>query len=111
MRQSHYSQAEIARVLDRHPSTISRELRRNRREDGFYRAFTADEKTRARRSRSRRNLQFTEEQWLPVFACLCDLWSPEQISGRLRLLGLHADSRPTFHCPYEIQVACFAPGR
>jgi IS30 family transposase len=55
MRQSHYSQAEIARVLGRHPSTISRELRRNRREDGFYRAFTAEEKTRARRSRSRRN--------------------------------------------------------
>ena len=97
MRQSHYSQAEIARVLGRHPSTISRELRRNRREDGFYRAFTADEKTRARRSRSRRNLQFTEEQWLLVFACLCDLWSPEQISGRLRLLGLLSISHETIY--------------
>jgi transposase, IS30 family len=97
MRQSHYSQAEIARVLGRHPSTISRELRRNRREDGFYRAFTADEKTRARRSRSRRNLQFTEEQWLLVLACLNQLWSPEQISGRLRRLGLLSISHETIY--------------
>jgi IS30 family transposase len=50
--------------------------------------FTGCERTRARRSRSRRNLQFTQEQWLLVLACLYQLWSPEQISGRLRRLGL-----------------------
>jgi len=52
LRQRHYSQAEIARVFGRHPSTISRELRLNRREDGGY-GFTACERTRVRRSRSR----------------------------------------------------------
>lgn len=97
LRQRHYSQAEIARVLGRHPSTISRELRRNRREDGWYRAYTAGERTRARRSRSRRNRQFTDEQWLLVVACLHRLWSPEQISGRLALLGLLSISHETIY--------------
>jgi IS30 family transposase len=95
--QDRYSQAEIARVLGRHPSTISRELRRNRREDGWYRASTADERTRGRRSRSLRNQQFTEEQWLLVLACLDQLWSPEQISGRLRRLGLLSISHETIY--------------
>jgi transposase, IS30 family len=97
LRRKHYSQAEIARVLGRHPSTVSRELRRNRREDGFYRAFTACEHTRARRSRSRRNQQFIEEQWLLVLACLDQLWSPEQISGRLKRLGLLSISHETIY--------------
>jgi transposase, IS30 family len=97
LRRKHYSQAEIARVLGRHPSTISRELRRNRREDGYYRAFTACERTRARRSRSRRNHQFSEEQWLLVLACLYQLWSPEQISGRLKRFGLLSISHETIY--------------
>jgi IS30 family transposase len=97
LRQARYSQAEIARVLNRHRSTISRELRRNRREDGWYRASTAGERTRARRSRSRRNRQFTEEQWLLVEVCLELLWSPEQIAGRLALLGLLSISHETIY--------------
>ena len=97
LRQHQESQAEIARVLGRHPSTISRELRRNRREDGWYRAYTAGERTRAKRSRSRRNQHFTEEQWLLVLACLNQLWSPEQISGRLRRLGLLSISHETIY--------------
>lgn len=97
LRRRHYGQAEIARVLRRSPSTISRELKRNRRDDGFYRAYTAGEKTRARRSRSRRNLQFTDEQWLLVLTCLCELWSPEQISGRLRKFGLLSISHETIY--------------
>jgi len=53
--------------------------------------------TRGRRSRSRRNQQFTEEQWRLVLACLNQLWSPEQISGRLRFLGLLSISHETIY--------------
>ena len=43
-------------ALGRHRSTVCREVRRNStRSDGHYRAFTAQERTNGRRSRSRRN--------------------------------------------------------
>ena len=50
--------SEIARFMGRHRSTIGRELRRNCREDGGDRHAVAQEKTNARRRRSRRNSQF-----------------------------------------------------
>lgn len=80
-----HCQAAIARALDRHPSTISRELRRNSRQrPNWYRPFNADEMTRGRRRRSRRNRRFTETEFALVRSCLELLWSPEQIAGRLR---------------------------
>ena len=87
LRRQGLSQAAIGRSLERDPGTISRELKRNSRKDGGYRPFTAGEMTRGRRSRSRRNQQFTPEQWVLVVSCLQKLWSPEQISGRLALEG------------------------
>lgn len=82
LRQNGLSQAEIARQIDRAPSTISRELRRNATShDGHYRPSKADRYARARRSR--RNQQFTPRQWRLVAALLKKRWSPEQISARL----------------------------
>lgn len=79
------SNAEIARQLGRHPSTIGRELRRNAaRHDGAYRPSKAQERTNGRRSRSRVGSTFTEWQWMFVDDLLAERWSPEQISGRLR---------------------------
>jgi IS30 family transposase len=43
------TQAEIARQLDRDPSTISRELRRNRSRNGYW-AVAAERKAQRRRS-------------------------------------------------------------
>ncbi len=79
------SNAKIARLLARHPSTISRELRRNSTPyDGHYRWTRAQEQANGRRSRSRRNSRFTDEQWQLVEQLVRADFSPEQISGRLR---------------------------
>lgn len=92
-----YTQRAIARALNRAPSTISRELRRNRRKDGYYRPALADDYARWRRSRSRRNWQFGREEWALVVSFLEDYWSPEQISGRLKWAGLLSISTETIY--------------
>ena len=49
MHHAHAQQVEIARRLGRHPSTISRELRRNRSRNGYW-AASAQRKAERRRS-------------------------------------------------------------
>jgi len=84
LRQHRFNQAEIADILGRHRSSISRECRRNCSDgDGPYRPCTAAERARARRTRSRRNSQFTWKDWHRVERLLRHRWSPEQIAGRL----------------------------
>lgn len=79
------SYAKVARVLGRHPSTISREIRRNRcRYDGGYRSVRAQEQSNARRRNSRRNTRLTVTDWVLIEQLLRADLSPEQISGRLR---------------------------
>jgi transposase, IS30 family len=97
LRKQGYSKAEIARALGRHPSTIGREIQRNSRKDGGYRPSTADSFTRGRRSRSRRNRRFAGQDWDLVKAKLNELWSPEQISGRLALAGTLRISHETIY--------------
>ena len=68
----------IADALDRSPSTISRELKRNESLRG-YRANYADNKARARRL----NNAFTiiADVWNWITDKLKESWSPEQIAG------------------------------
>ena len=88
----------IARELARSPSTISRELSRNRtRHDGAYRYELADSYARSRRSRSRRTARFSEEDWELVEHLLALHWSPEQISGWLKLHGILSISHETIY--------------
>jgi len=90
--------AQIARALGRHPSTISRELSPNRcRLDGRYRASKAQERTNGRRSRSRRNRRFTDQDFAAVDELLCRQWSPEQVSGHLRRTEHLAISHETIY--------------
>jgi transposase, IS30 family len=90
--------AEIARVLGRHRSSISRELRRNAsHHDGTYRPPLADWYARGRRSRSRRNTQFTTGDWARVESLVRADWSPEQIAGRLRREGVLRISHETIY--------------
>ena len=84
LRKQGCSQAEIARALGRHRSTISREVRRNVKPDGFYRPSDAVDYARWRRSRTRRKPRFTPADWHLVTGYLKRQWSPEQIAGWLR---------------------------
>jgi transposase, IS30 family len=98
LRRQGLNQSQIARSLSRHRSTICRELQRNStRADGRYRAFTAQERTNGRRSRSRRNQRFTALDFSLVEERLCRQWSPEQVSGYLRRTGLLTISHETIY--------------
>jgi IS30 family transposase len=77
---------QIAAALDRQPSTISRELRRNSSAGpraGPYRPAFAQDQAAARRwsgSRLERDEHLREK----VLASLSQGWSPEQVVGRLK---------------------------
>jgi IS30 family transposase len=80
-----YSQKEMAKLLKRHPSTISRELGRNGQiGTGRYYHYIAQKKAQGRRRFSRYGPQFTKEEWGIVCHFLAEDWSPEQISLTLR---------------------------
>jgi len=79
---------EIAARLGRHPSTIYRELGRNRFRDGGrgfcgYFPLNAQDLARRRRQR-RRKLAADDDLREHVVGRLRDGWSPQQIAGRLK---------------------------
>lgn len=84
MRKQRYSIRAIAAEIGRAPSTVSRELRRNRRPSGRYVPSVAHSYAVARRRRSRRNARIGPEVWTAVDRYLRLDWSPEQVSGFLR---------------------------
>jgi IS30 family transposase len=80
------ARSEIAQIMGRHASTIGRELKRNNLPKSGYKPASAD---RIALSRCRRLSKI--ERLSPLRECVDDHlamgWSPEQIAGRLRLLG------------------------
>lgn len=98
LRLAGFSQAEIARHMGRSPSTICRELQRNRTtHDGMYRAEKAQKYALARRRRARRRSWFSHAQWRQIDAWLRARWSPEQISGHLLATGQWRISHETIY--------------
>lgn len=78
------SKAEISALMNRHRSTIYRELKRNSRAWG-YRPETAQRLARFRREACRRPYKLKDlELRLYVSERLMKAWSPDQIAGRLR---------------------------
>jgi IS30 family transposase len=87
----------IAREMGRAPSTLYRELDRNRRPSGRYAAFVADSYATARRRRARRGSNYQEDCWDLVFELLELQWSPEQISNYLINTGQASISFQTIY--------------
>lgn len=73
---------QIATALDRAPSSIARELRRNRGRKVGYQPACANEQTRARRWKGSRLARKPELQ-KAVLDRLAQGWSPEQVAGRM----------------------------
>jgi len=103
------SGGQIARMLGRCRSTISRELNRNCLADRDYRATAAGAAYRHRRQRCVRRLRLVEGSALYGFVrhkLLDHYWSPQQIAARLR--QMHPDD-PTWHVSHEtIYAAIYA---
>jgi len=80
------SQRAIARMLNRSPSTISRELRRNAAFTSPYSASQAQQRMRQRRTvcRPARKLEPGTELFALVVYLLRQRFSPQQIAGKLR---------------------------
>src|SRR5574339_815430 len=98
LRQQGLTVSAIALALARHRSTIYREVARNATPyDGAYRPNAAVEMTSARRRRSRRNARYGRRDFTPIKRLLRKRWSPEQIVGRRRRLGLPVMSHETIY--------------
>lgn len=76
---------QMARVLTRSPSSISRELRRNRSlVHGSYLDHLAQERADRRRSKASRRMRLKDDAIRDyVESKLKEDWSPEQIAGRI----------------------------
>jgi IS30 family transposase len=85
LKKAGHSQAMIARLLEVHKSTISRELKRNRGQRG-YRPKQAHQFAQQRHQDKPRS-KITAATWTTVKRLLRLQWSPEQISGWLQRTG------------------------
>ena len=80
-------QSEIALILDKNPSSISREIKRNKTDDNKYKAGIAKQKTRERRLKANKRFRkITRNKKLKryIIRKLKKYWSPEQIAGKLK---------------------------
>ena len=84
MKQEGFSIRQMARQLDRSPSTISRELRRNQAPPGYYWPDTAEQLSKARRRRGCKLNHFKALSFFVIERLTCCLWSPEQIAAYLK---------------------------
>ena len=85
-----YKQKDIAKKVGVHPSTISRELRRNGiQKEQYYTAEQAQVETSLRHKKKAKNSVISKNIELYIRKHLKHDWSPEQISGRMKLdIGL-----------------------
>jgi transposase, IS30 family len=93
--ESGHTQKEIAKILKRNESTISRELKRNRRKikkkggtiDGKYEASVAEQKAYVKRKYSKyqgKKINQNKELEKYIIKGLKSSWGPDEISGRMK---------------------------
>ena len=78
------NQSRIAALLDCHKSTISRELRRNCGKIGYHPRQAAE--LARTRHRDAYRPRIAHHTWQQIERLLQQQWSPEQITGRLKLV-------------------------
>ena len=86
-----HSQKEIAEILEVHPGTISRELKRYDKKTWRYSAKRAEEDARDKRERSKRpgmKIEANPELRRHIIQNLRRLRSPDEIAGRLKKNGI-----------------------
>jgi transposase, IS30 family len=98
----------IAALLERSPSTVSREIRRNSDPDGRYRPHHAEHAARARACKPRNRRVVADAVLAEVVArLLSKRWSPVQIAHELR--ELFVEQRRRWLCPESIYQAIYDP--
>jgi transposase, IS30 family len=89
MNQQGFSQKDIAKVIDKNESTVSRELARNcDKRNGEYRCELAQQKYETRQKEKPKRVVFTAEIEAYVRDKLAQKLSPEQIVGEARKQGI-----------------------
>ncbi|RJG16417.1 IS30 family transposase [Alcanivorax profundi] len=94
LKKAGYSQVDIAEKLERHPSTISRELRRNNGLRG-YRPGQAQKMTDARRNEAGKARKVTDEVRNKIEILIRQELSPQQVGDYLRrrkIVSLHHET-------------------
>ena len=82
-----HTQTEIAKILGIPKSTVSRELRQRKRQDGIYQASRAEQKAQVKRSRSKhQGMKIENHPWLRkhIISELGRSQSPDGIAGRMK---------------------------
>ena len=92
-----HSQVEIARIVGCHPSTICRELRRNGCKAKGYCAEGAQCLALKRAASCANGPRVDSRSWQVAIEGLREGWSPEEVSGRLRLEGCPGISHATIY--------------
>jgi IS30 family transposase len=96
LRMQGLSNADIARQMGCHRSTIGRELKRNVRR-GRYIPDEAQMATNARRAQSRRHWHFEDWQLQMAISLIRCYWSPEQVAGWLKRHHIFTISHQTLY--------------
>ncbi len=98
-----FGQRRLARLMNRSPSTVSREIRRNRNAQGEYVADDALRLMHTRRvvCRPAKRLVPGNELFELVAHLLRQRFSPEQIAGKLRTM-----KSPSFEDAYVCRETC-----
>ena len=90
MLKQNYTYTEIGKELGFHRTTISREIKRNKDEDGIYRVPSANKKAKTKRKLSKIDKRIIDNKnnvKKEVIKYLKKDWSPEQFSGVFKTIS------------------------